>query len=143
MIKRALVRYPTYAPTEINNFIQLLLEKNGNQRLENALGTKKSPPEKTEKIEKTENLGADPGSDSGINSVIIPGLHCEKPKEINYDFLRGHDFFKLGCRYFFSSYFFVQFFVSYFLFSHLIFLLFRSYFFFFSFDSCFILSFCK
>ena len=107
MIKRALVRYPTYAPMEINNFIQLLLEKNGNQRLENALGTKKPIPEK---IENTKNPGPDPGSNSGINSGIIPGLHSEKPKEINYDFLRGHDFFKLGCRYYFSYYFFPPFF---------------------------------
>jgi hypothetical protein len=60
-----LYRYPSFAAKEMNNFLSLLLEKDGSKRLENALGC-------------VEN-------DNG------------KPKGINYDCLRGHDFFKLGC----------------------------------------------
>ena len=79
MIKRALVRYPSYASKEMNNFIQLLLEKNGPKRLKNALG-----------IIENEN-------ENGIDSenVVQNGALS---KGICYDYLRNHDFFKLGCR---------------------------------------------
>ena len=79
MIKRALVRYPSYASKEMNNFIQLLLEKNGPKRLQNALG-----------IIENENQN---GIDS--ENVIQNGALS---KGICYDYLRNHDFFKLGCR---------------------------------------------
>ena len=77
MIKRALVRYPSYASKEMNNFIQLLLEKNGPKRLQNALG-----------IIENEN-GID--SENVIQNAALS-------KGICYDYLRNHDFFKLGCR---------------------------------------------
>jgi hypothetical protein len=64
-IKRALIRCPSFATIEMNNFLSLLLEKDGFKRLENAMGWIKN--------------------DDG------------EPKGISYDFLRGHDFFKLGC----------------------------------------------
>ena len=79
MIKRALVRYPSYASKEMNNFIQLLLEKNGPKRLQNALGI----------IENENENGID------SESVIQNGALS---KGICYDYLRNHDFFKLGCR---------------------------------------------
>ena len=73
LIKRALVRYPTYAPPEINSFLKLLLEKDGDKRLMNALG------------------GGEEEMGTGTGSKI-------KSKGICYDFLRGHDFFALGNR---------------------------------------------
>ena len=79
MIKRALVRYPSYASKEMNNFIQLLLEKNGPKRLQNALG-----------IIENENE-----NEIGSENVIQNGALS---KGICYDYLRNHDFFKLGCR---------------------------------------------
>ena len=63
----------------MNNFIQLLLEKNGPKRLQNALG-----------IIENENQN---GIDS--ENVIQNGALS---KGICYDYLRNHDFFKLGCR---------------------------------------------
>ena len=84
MIKRALVRYPSYATKDMNNFIQLLLEKNGTQRLQNALGII---------IYDNENE-----NENRIDSEI--GIQNAAPsKGINYDYLRNHNFFKLGCRY--------------------------------------------
>ena len=75
------MRYPSYASKEMNNFIQLLLEKNGPKRLQNALG-----------IIENENENEN-GIDS--ESVIQNGVLS---KGICYDYLRNHDFFKLGCR---------------------------------------------
>jgi hypothetical protein len=43
MIKRALVRYPTFATKEACFFLKLLLEKNGPKRLQNALGPDPGP----------------------------------------------------------------------------------------------------
>ena len=84
MIKRALVRYPSYATKDMNDFIQLLLEKNGTQRLQNALG-----------IIKNENENE---NGNRIDGEI--GIQNAAPsKGINYDYLRNHNFFKLGCRY--------------------------------------------
>ena len=68
MIKRALVRFPSYAPKEMNDFMRLLLEKNGLKRLENVLSG---------------GLGGD---------------KIDNSKGICYDNLRNHDFFKLGSR---------------------------------------------
>ena len=86
MIKRALVRYPSYATKDMNNFIQLLLEKNGTQRLQNALGNIKNDNDNENENE------------NRIDSEI--GIQNAAPsKGINYDYLRNHNFFKLGCRY--------------------------------------------
>ena len=86
MIKRALVRYPSYATKDMNDFIQLLLEKNGTQRLQNALG-----------IIKNENENENENGNR-IDGEI--GIQNAAPsKGINYDYLRNHNFFKLGCRY--------------------------------------------
>ena len=81
MIKRALVRYPSYASKEMNNFIQLLLEKNGPKRLQNALGIIENEIENENGI----------GSENVIRNAALS-------KGICYDYLRNHDFFKLGCR---------------------------------------------
>ena len=82
MIKRALVRYPSYATKDMNDFIQLLLEKNGTQRLQNALGIIKNENENGNRID----------GEIGIQNAA-------PSKGINYDYLRNHNFFKLGCRY--------------------------------------------
>jgi hypothetical protein len=43
MIKRALVRYPTFATKEACFFLKLFLEKDGSKRLQNALGPDPDP----------------------------------------------------------------------------------------------------
>jgi serine/threonine protein kinase len=63
-IKRALVKVPGCVPHLAQDLIRLLLEKDGDQRLENAIGARAQGPT----------------GDAGL--------------QINYDRLRGHDFFK-------------------------------------------------
>ena len=76
------MRYPTYAPPEINNFIKLLLEKDGDKRLMNALGAGEGEGDELSAVQGGSGTGTD-----------------LRPKGICYDFLRGHDFFTLGNRY--------------------------------------------
>ena len=78
------MRYPTYAPPEINNFIKLLLEKDGDKRLMNALGAGEGEGDELSAVQG--------GSGTGAGTDL-------RPKGICYDFLRGHDFFTLGNRY--------------------------------------------